>query len=100
MDWIESLSNGSILLRVIIQTKASKSDLVGLFGEPSRLKIRIAAPPIDGQANEELVRFLSKKLLCSKSQIEIKYGHTSKYKDIKLMGVSLEEAKNKLNLLK
>lgn len=96
MDWIESLSNGVILLRLLIQPKASKSSVVGLFGQPARLKIRIAAPPMDGQANEELVKFLSKILNCSKSQIEIRHGNTSKYKDIHLIGVSLEDVKNRL----
>jgi len=53
-----------------------------------RLKIKIAAPPVDGKANESLIEFLAKTFKISKSNIEILKGHTSKLKTIKLSGIS------------
>lgn len=92
MDWIEQAVNG-VLLRIKIQPKASKNQIVGLYGEPPRLKLRIAAPPIDGRANEELTRFLAEQLGIAYSKVELVRGETSSSKDVFCAGVSLERIK-------
>jgi uncharacterized protein (TIGR00251 family) len=79
--WIKQ-NHDQITLYCVLQSRASKSEIVGLHGTPPRLRIRIAAPPVDGEANEELIRFLSKFLKLSKSQITIHSGHTGKFKEI------------------
>ncbi|MFA5936085.1 MAG: DUF167 domain-containing protein [Patescibacteria group bacterium] len=63
---------------VRIIPNASRSELVGF--ENSAWKIRLAAPPVDGKANEKLVRFLADLLDLSLSEIEIVKGQTSKTK--------------------
>ena len=56
---IEATPTG-IRLRVRVQPRASRTELAGRYGDA--LKIRLAAPPVDGAANEALVRFLAERL--------------------------------------
>ncbi len=48
-----------LLLRLVLQPKASRDAFVGLLGD--ELKVAITAPPVDGQANKHLIKFLSKQ---------------------------------------
>ncbi|MBP6219138.1 MAG: DUF167 domain-containing protein, partial [Oligoflexales bacterium] len=57
LAWIEQKNNG-VLLRVLIQAGASTTEITALHGDPPRLKIRLAAPPRDGEANAALLRYL------------------------------------------
>lgn len=90
MSWCEQTSEG-VLLRLYIQPKASRTEVVGPFGEPPRLKIRVAAPPVDGEANAELLRFIKKTLKVSASRILLVRGETSRSKDVLCKGVSLSQ---------
>ncbi len=76
------LSDKGIFLSVKVKPRASKSAIKGIYGE--FLKIDINAPPVDGAANKELIKFLSKRLKISKKDIEIKSGKSSKEKLILL----------------
>ena len=89
--WISDTDEGT-LLHLVIQPKASRSEVVGPHGEPPRLKIRVAAPPVDGAANEELLHFLKKKLSVPASRIELVRGHSSRHKDVLCRGISAERA--------
>jgi len=81
-------AKGFITIEVLISPKASKNKIVGLHD--NRLKIRIAAPPVDGKANQELIRFLSNVLGIPTYDIEIDAGHTNKRKTVKISGVTKE----------
>jgi len=70
-------------LRVKAQPNASRSEISGLYGEDA-LKIRVAAPAVEGAANKELVKFLAKKFKVPKSSVEFVSGQSSKIKLIKL----------------
>ncbi|MEJ2497533.1 MAG: DUF167 domain-containing protein, partial [Sulfurovaceae bacterium] len=59
----------------------SKSEFCGLYGEQS-IKIRIKAAAVEGEANKELCRFLSKSFKIPKSNIILKSGETSKIKTV------------------
>jgi uncharacterized protein (TIGR00251 family) len=74
-----------ILLSVYIQPQAKKSEIWGEFD--GKLKIRIAAPPVDGKANSCLVEFLAKQLGCSRSSIMIEAGEMSRLKKVRVLGV-------------
>jgi len=76
----------SVTLSVRIQPRASKNEAVRL--ENGGLKIRLTAPPVDGAANEALVKFLADRFSVAKSQIEIVSGHTGREKIIRISGVS------------
>lgn len=69
MSWYQYHS-GILTLYVYVQPGAKHSEIVGLF--QNELKIKLAAPPIDGQANNILIKFLSKLLDLPKSSIYIK----------------------------
>jgi hypothetical protein len=74
------------LIRVFVQPKASKSEVVGVYegatGEPARLKVRVAAPPVEGAANEELLRFLKKILRVTGARFVLERGDSSRQKDV------------------
>ncbi|MCP9440389.1 MAG: DUF167 family protein [Nitrospira sp.] len=85
---IASESEGRVTLRVYIQPKAAHTECVGLHGDA--VKIRVAAPPIDGLANEELIRFLAERCEIPRRRISIQVGATSRQKQVNLAGVSAE----------
>ena len=84
-----STSDEGILLRLHIQPRASKSEVAGTHGDC--LKIRLKAPPVEGKANSELIKFLSKLLGLPKNNIEIISGHASRRKTVKLAGITKEK---------
>ncbi len=61
-----------LVLRLYIQPKASRDSIVGLHGD--EVKVAITAPPVDGQANSHLIKFLGKQFRVAKSQIVIEKG--------------------------
>lgn len=97
--WIEQSSDG-VILRIHTQPKASRSEVAGEYraGESIRLKVRVAAQPVDGAANEALLHFLKKAIGCSASRIHLIRGSTSRSKDVLIQGVSVDEVVNKLEL--
>lgn len=89
-DWVQVKSPG-VILKLLIQPKASKTEIVGPQGDPARLKIRIAAPPVDGEANRELMLFFKKLFRGTSAQFELIRGESSRLKDIYCGGVTLAE---------
>ena len=74
-----NIENDSVSLRIKAQPNASKSEFCEVYGEDA-IKIRIKAPAVEGAANRELVKFLSKSFKVSKSDIIFKIGQNSKIK--------------------
>lgn len=68
------------VIHLYIQPKSSKNEAIGLYNNSFKLKIK--APPVDGAANKECVKFLSKALKISKSSISILSGETGRQKKI------------------
>ncbi len=68
-----------VRIRIKAQPGASRSEFAGLYGEDA-LKVRIAAAAVEGAANKELVKFLSKAFKVPKSEIRFKSGETAKIK--------------------
>ncbi len=75
---------------VIVAPRASRTTLAGIHD--GALKIRLAAPPVDGAANEELVAFLSRLLGVAKSAVSIVAGQSSKRKTVEAEGLKPVEA--------
>lgn len=78
--------DGDLIFNVRVVPRASKSEIVGDLD--GALKIRIASPPVDGSANAELIKVLSKKFNVSKNAVEIIGGQTSKRKQIRISGIN------------
>lgn len=71
--------NGEVVtLTLHIQPGAKRSELAGLHGEA--LKIRLAAPPVEGRANEALLKFIAKLFGVPVRQVELKQGGQSRHK--------------------
>jgi uncharacterized protein (TIGR00251 family) len=77
-----------VWLTIKAQPNASKSEIVGLYDDET-LKIRIKAPAVEGAANEELIRLLSKSFKVPKSQIVFRAGNKSK---LKMVGLPYTDA--------
>jgi hypothetical protein len=73
-----------ILLKVHLQPKASRNEIVGPYRDG--IKVKVTAPPIEGKANEALIRFLAKELGISMSSIEILKGLHSREKTLRISG--------------
>lgn len=87
-DWYRVAGDGRITLTLHIQPGAKKSEFAGRHGEA--LKIRLAAPPVDGKANEALVKFVAERLGLAKSAISLISGQTSRHKILEVRGASVE----------
>jgi uncharacterized protein (TIGR00251 family) len=81
---------------VHVQPGARKSSVVGFHD--GVLRIKIAAPPVDGKANRELIDFMSRILGLRKSNISIEKGETSKHKIISASGITRNELEDKIAL--
>jgi uncharacterized protein len=75
-----SEANGSLTFLVYVVPRASRSEIAGEHN--GALRVRLAAPPVDGAANRELISLLAKALSVNRSQVEIKTGHASKIKRV------------------
>ena len=84
-----SEQSGALLFTVRVVPRASRSSVMG--EHDGSLRVRIAAPPVDGAANEELVRFLARALDIPSRDVEITSGHTSKVKQIRARGAAREK---------
>lgn len=87
-DWFRVAGNGDITLTLHIQPGAKKTEFAGLHGDA--LKIRLAAPPVDGKANEALVKFVADTLKLSKSAVNLKSGQSSRRKVLEVQGATAE----------
>ncbi len=94
MSWIRADGDG-VILSLHIQPGAKKTEIAGLHGEA--LKIRLAAPPVDGKANASLIEFLARQLGVTKSAVELLSGDTSRAKRVRVGGVNTATAAEKLS---
>jgi uncharacterized protein (TIGR00251 family) len=76
--------------------RASKSKVVGLHDD--RVKIQLAAPPVDGAANAELIKFLAALLHVPKADLQLVSGDTGKRKTVEVTGMPPEVAAERLNI--
>ena len=75
----------SARLIVWVQPRASRTEVAGMHGDA--VKIRLAAPPVDGAANEELVRFLADLLGLPRSSVSIASGQSGRRKTVVADGI-------------
>ena len=90
-----SSAEGGAAFPVRVGPRASKNEISGRQGEA--IKIRLAAPPVEGAANEALIDFLAEILEVRKRQIEILSGHASRDKIVCVVGLMPHEIEARLN---
>jgi uncharacterized protein (TIGR00251 family) len=83
-----------ILLKVYLRPKASKNEIVGPYRDG--IKVRVTAAPVEGKANEILLRFLAKESGVSPSSVEIVRGHRSREKLVRIVASLDQEQKRRL----
>ena len=81
-------------LVVHVVPRAKRTEVVGRHGDA--LKIKLKAPPVDGAANAELVRFVAERLDVPRSAVTITAGHTSRRKTVEIHGSDTAEALGRL----
>jgi uncharacterized protein (TIGR00251 family) len=95
MSYLTTIGD-AVLLHIYVQPKASKSRIVGLYD--GCLKLAVAAPPVDGKANEEVVRTLSRLLDIPSRDIAIQAGAQSKRKKVRIQA-AFDQVSGKLEIL-
>lgn len=84
-------SGDMLTLTLHIQPGARKTEVAGEHGDA--LKIRLAAPPVDGKANTALLEFVAERLGVAKSAVTLKSGQTSRRKVVEVSGADMESAR-------
>lgn len=88
--------DGAITFTVRVTARASRSGVVG--EHDGALRVRVAAPPVEGAANEELIRALARALDVPPRAVEITSGHTSKLKQVRVQGVERQALESLANI--
>ena len=84
--WCSAISGG-VRIAVQISPNAKKSEVIGIFADA--LKIRLQAQPVEGKANDALIRYISDILDVPRSAVAITHGHTSKRKLLEICQADL-----------
>lgn len=84
--------NGGVTFRVKVQPRASCNQLAGVMD--GALRVRITAPPVDGEANEACLRFLAGLLGVPFKSVELVSGHTGRNKTVRVSGRSARDIMN------
>ncbi len=87
-SWRITENEQGVQFSLRVQPKSAKDELVGF--QEDALKIKIAALPADGAANEACIKFIAKWLKVPRSSVEIKHGHSGRNKTIMVYGLDKE----------
>lgn len=80
-----------VTLTLHVQPGAKRTEVIGLHGEA--LKVKLAAPPVEGKANEALLRFLADFFAVPLRQVELKQGGQSRHKVVAISGSKVDPAR-------
>jgi uncharacterized protein (TIGR00251 family) len=92
---VQETKDGAILT-VHIQPNAATTECMGIHGDA--IKIRVAAPPVDGAANDELIRFLARRLSIPSTSVLIHSGAGGRHKRVLVKGATAQLVTARLNL--
>ena len=84
-----SEKDGKVSFVVKVQPRASKNELAGVLGDG--VKLRLTAPPVDGEANKAVINFFAGLFRVPKGAVTIVSGLTSRTKMVEVTGVKAEE---------
>jgi uncharacterized protein (TIGR00251 family) len=90
MPWLREVP-GAVVLEILVQPRASRTRVVG--EHDGRLKIQLAAPPVDGEANRALAEFLAGALGVRKGDVVIDRGETGRRKTVRVVGAVAAEVR-------
>ena len=84
----------TVRVRVRVQPRASRTEVAGEYD--GALKVRVAAPPVDGAANDELVRFIARRVGVAQSRIRIVSGDAGRSKILEIEGADVTSVRRAL----
>lgn len=84
-----------VIIQIYVQPNAKKTEIEDIDEWRKRLKVKVKAPPVEGKANKEVVKFFSKLL---GAEVVLLRGETSREKDLLVKGLTAEEVKEKLGI--
>ena len=91
--WLHE-SGKDVVLSLHVQPGAKKTEVVGLYGDA--LKIRLAAPPVDGKANECLLEYVADTLNIPRRQVILVSGSSSRSKRLAVAGMTADEIERRM----
>jgi uncharacterized protein (TIGR00251 family) len=94
MECLSEQKDGTLLLTVYIQPRASRALLAGLHN--GALKLSITAPPVEGKANRAVVKYISRLFNLPPKAVSIMSGHQSRTKRLTVKNISLTAAQDLL----
>jgi len=95
-DGIEDIVGGC-RIHLHIVARASRTQVMGLHA--GRVKLQVAAPPVDGEANAAIVKWAAKRFGTTRDAVHIASGATGKRKTIDVRGVTATEVRARLTEL-
>lgn len=78
--WLRTLADGSVVLTLHVHPNAKNTGFAGRHGEA--IKLRLAAPPVDGKANAAMCAFVADFCNVSRASVTLIRGHTSRLKSV------------------
>jgi uncharacterized protein (TIGR00251 family) len=90
-----SETDGKLSFKVRVVPKASRSEIVG--EHDGALRVRVAAPPVQHAANEELIRTLARAFGLPRTAVEISTGHSSRVKQVRVTGAKQDDLERLIN---
>jgi uncharacterized protein len=91
-----SQASSSGRLTVRLQPRASRDEVLG-WNEAGALRVRVKAPPVDGEANKAMIQLLAKQLGVPKGQITLVSGATARNKIVEIQGVTSTDLKKRFS---
>jgi uncharacterized protein (TIGR00251 family) len=89
LSCLETHADGALSLFLHVQPKSSINRIAGLHGQA--IKLCITAPPVDGKANEAIIRFIARLLKIPRANVALGSGETSRGKRLVLTGIQATE---------
>lgn len=92
-----STHGDGVRITLYVQPRASRTEVVGLHGDA--VKLRVAASPVDGEANAEVRRFLAKTLGVPPGNVQLVSGQSGRRKVVEVVGVEADAASEALGVV-
>ena len=93
-DLFDVTAEGDVVLRLHVQPGAGRTAVVGTYGDA--LKVRVAAPPEGGRANEACLALVAETLGVKADAVELSGGQSSRSKRVRVKGLEAEEVEGRL----
>ncbi len=93
-SWLRDGGEGGSYLSLHVQPGAARTSLAGLHGDA--LKLRVAAPPVEGAANAAVLAYMAERLKLTRREMRIAHGEKSRRKTV-WVALSPEEIELRLN---